>query len=202
MTAIAAIHVAKKQLGLDDDTARDLYHRVTGKRSLRDMNEREQQRIVDELRRTGFKPAKKGLEGPFASKLQALWIAAWNLGIVRDRRDEAMLVFVKRQTNIDHTRFLFHPEDAAKVIEALKAWIAREGGVDWSHGVNTWEWLRPAGAKIALAQWQLLSVAKAVDPRGFREFLRNKAKPLDQMAERDWPAVMNELGRMIRKEAA
>lgn len=202
MKAIAAIHVANKQLGLDEDTARDLYERVTGKRSLREMNDRQLQLIVTEQRRQGFKPAEKGLQGPFAKKLQALWIAAWNLGIVRNRTDAAMLSFVKRQTGIEHTRFLLDADDAAKAIDALKAWMTREAGADWRQDVNTPQWLRPAGAKIALAQWQLLSVAKAVDPKGFRKFVWDNAKPLDQMTDRDWPAVMNTLGDMVRRAKA
>lgn len=202
MNSLAAIHVANKQLGLDEDTARDLYQRVTGKRSLREMNPREHLRIVEEQRRQGFKPAEKGLQGPFAKKLQALWIAAWNLGIVRERHDAALLSFVKRQTGIEHTRFLLDAEDAAKAVDALKAWMTREAGVDWSQSVNTAEWLRSPGAKIALAQWHRLSVAKAVDPKGFRQFVWDMAKPLDQMADRDWPAVMNALGDMVRKAKA
>lgn len=199
MNSLAAIHVANKQLGMDEDTARDLYQRVTGKRSLRQMNDREHQRIVEEQRRQGFKPAVNGLQGPFAKKLQALWIAAWNLGIVRDRHDAALLSFVKRQTGIEHTRFLLDGDDAAKAVDALKAWMTREAGVDWGQSVNTTEWLRSPGAKIALAQWQILSVAKAVDPKGFRQFVWDHAKPLDQMTDRDWPAVMNTLGDQIRK---
>lgn len=199
MNALAAIHVANKQLGLDEDTARDLYERVTGKRSLREMNDRQLQLIVAEQRRQGFKPAEKGLQGPFAKKLQALWIAAWNLGIVRDRHDQALLSFVKRQTGIEHTRFLLIAEDAAKAVEALKAWMTREAGVDWRQDALTPGWLQSSGAKIALAQWHRLSVVKAVDPNGFRKFVWDNAKPLDQMLERDWPAVMNKLGEMIRK---
>lgn len=199
MNALAAIHVANKQLGLDEDTARDLYQRVTGKRNLREMNDRELQLVVAAQRQAGFKPAEKGLQGPFAKKLQALWIAAWNLGIIRDRHDSALLAFVKRQTGIEHTRFLLDAEEAAKAIEALKSWMTREAGVDWTQDVNTAEWLRPAGAKVALAQWHRLSVARAVDPKGFRKFVWDNAKPLDQMLERDWPAVMNKLGDMVRK---
>ncbi|WJI81493.1 MULTISPECIES: regulatory protein GemA [unclassified Mesorhizobium] len=199
MSTLAAIHVANKQLGLDEDTARDLYQRITGKRSLREMNDRELKLIITEQRQRGFKPTEKGLQGPFAKKLQALWIAAWNLGIVRDRHDAAMLSFVKRQTGIEHTRFLLDADDAAKAIDALKAWMTREAGVDWSQSVSTASWLRPTGAKIALAQWQVLSVLRAVDAAGFRKFVFDKAKPLDQMNDRDWPTVMNALGEQIRK---
>jgi hypothetical protein len=199
MNALAAIHVANKQLGLDEDTARDLYQRITGKRSLRQMNDRELQLVVTAQREAGFKPAAKGLQGPFAKKLQALWIDAWNLGIVRDRRDDALIAFVKRQTGIDHTRFLLDARDAAKAVEALKSWMTREAGVDWSEAVNVAAWLQPDGAKIALAQWQRLSAARAVDPKGFRKFVWDNAKPLDQMAERDWRPIMNHLGELVRK---
>jgi len=202
MNALSAIHVANKQLGLDEDTARDLYQRVTGKRSLRQMSDRELQLVVAAQRDAGFKPAEKGLQGPFAKKLQALWIAAWNLGIVRDRRDAALLSFVKRQTGIEHTRFLLDGEDAARAVDALKAWMTREAGVDWREGNHLPAWLHASGAKIALAQWHRLTLAKAVDPNGFRKFVWDNAKPLDQMLERDWPAVMNKLGEMIRKAVA
>lgn len=201
MSALAAIHVAKKQLGLDDDTARDLYARVTGKRSLRDMNAGEQDRVVQELRRQGFKPAEKGLQGPFAKKLQALWIDGWNLGIVRDRRDSAMLAFIKRQTGIDHTRFLIAAEDAAKAIEALKAWLAREGKVSWQVNITTPAWLHLAGAQIAVAQWNVLVAAEVVRPNmtDFRKLVAELAKPVDQMTDRDWQPVMNHLGERVRK---
>jgi hypothetical protein len=199
MSALAAIHVANKQLGFDEDTARDLYQRVTGKRSLRQMNDRELQLVVAAQRQAGFKAAPSGLQGPFARKLQALWIAGWNLGIVRDRRDGALLAFVKRQTGIDHTRFLLDGREAAKAVEALKAWMTREAGVDWSEAVNVAAWLKPDGAKVALAQWQRLSAALAVDPKGFRKFVWDNAKPLDQMLERDWQPIMNQLGDLVRK---
>jgi len=200
VSAIAAIHVAKKQLGLDDDTYRAVLVRVTGKNSAGKMTQAEQYAVVQELRRQGFTPGKKGLEGPFAAKLQALWIAAWNLGIVEDRRDSAMLAFVKRQTNIDHTRFLLDAEDAARAIDALKAWMTREAGVDWSLSNHMPAWQRMPGYKIALAQWNIL-VAR-VDMRGhtFRSFVEDHAfNPIDRMAAKEWAGVMNTLGSRIRK---
>lgn len=133
--SIAAIHVARKELGLDDETYRAALVQVTGKSSSADMSEAERQKVLERFRQQGFKGYSKGarkpLEGRFAKKLQALWIAGYNLGLVKDRDDRALLAFVKRQTGIDHVRFLRHADDAAKAIEALKAWLARAGGVDW-----------------------------------------------------------------------
>lgn len=205
MSALAAIHVARRQLGLDEDTYRAVLVRVTGKCSTRDMNEAEHQRVVTEFRRQGFKPVQKGLQGPFAKKLQALWIDAWNLGIVHDRRDIAMLVFVKRQTNIDHTRFLLDGKDAAKAIDALKAWMAREARVDWSDAPNFPPWRRMPGGKIALAQWAILSDAGRVEwtMGAFEAFAEEHVpKPVDLMTDRDWMPVMNALGEMVRKVKA
>jgi len=200
MSAIAAIHVAKKQLGLDEDTYRAVLVRVTGKNSAGKMTPAEQHAVVQELRRQGFKPGKRGLEGPFAAKLQALWIAAWNLGIVRDRKDSAMLAFVKRQTGIDHTRFLIYPEDAAKAIDALKAWMAREAGVDWSVWRLMPAWQRMPGFKIALAQWNILAARTDMSGHTFRGFVEDHAfNPIDRMTAKEWAGVMNTLGTRIRK---
>lgn len=202
MNALAAIHVGRKQLGLDEDTYRALLTRVTGKASSADMSEAERIDVVDEMRRLGFKQAKTGLEGPFAKKLQAQWIAAWNLGIVEDRADAAMLAFVRRQTGIEHTRFLRDAADARKAVEALKGWMAREAGVDWTDGEYRPQWMRQPGAKIAMAQWQILARAGLVDIGfpAFQAFVAERAfRPLGQMTPGEWRGVMNTLGARVRK---
>ena len=38
---LAAIHLGKKELGLDDDTYRDMLEQVTGKRSAKGLNDDE-----------------------------------------------------------------------------------------------------------------------------------------------------------------
>lgn len=205
MNALAAIHVAKKQLGLDDETYRAMLMRVTGKSSAREMTEQERKRVVAELRGKGFKPASKGtrkrLEGVFAGKLQALWIGGWNLGVVRDKTDAALISFVQRQTGVDHVRFLHHPEDASKAIDGLKAWLTREAKVDWGNGRYLPDWQRPLGAKIALAQWQRL-IAAGEEPMSitaFRDFVARHGVAIDRMEERDWIPVMNAFGERVRK---
>lgn len=52
---LAAIHVAKKQLGLDDDTYRDALFAITRKRSAGDLDQAERQRVLDHFRGLGFK---------------------------------------------------------------------------------------------------------------------------------------------------
>lgn len=202
MTALATIHIGLKQLGIAEDDARDLYERLTGERSLRAMRPSQHQALIDELKRLGFKPAstesRRRLDGKYAPKLQALWIAGYNLGLIRNRDDAALLAFVKRQTGIDHTRFLHYSDDASKAIEALKAWLARDGGVDW----RTWkDWEPSNGCRIAMAQCLIL------DPEhGARDFWPTVCEaggisaPNQFNSERDWHRVMNALGARIRAQ--
>ncbi len=220
-SALAAIHVAKKQLGMQEDDYRAVLARVTGKRSSKDMDEAERGRVLAEFKRLGFqnKTNKEGpnvsspgrasgaprllakkLEGKYAPKLQALWIAGWNLGIVRDRSDAALLAFVKRQTGLDHTRFLHHPQDGARAIEALKGWLARDGKVNWEKSQIRAAWEDAAGCRIAWAQWQKLYDAMPA-MRKFRfgvEIRALSGKVPEAMESRDWVRVMNTLGERIR----
>jgi hypothetical protein len=132
MTTIAAIYGARKAAGLEDDTARDLYQRETGKRSLRDMSPGEQVRVLQAIKSAGAgKGPASRVEGPYAKKLIALWLDGWNLGVFADRRDASLIAFVKRQTGLEATRFLRDAGQAQAVVEALKGWIAREGDVAW-----------------------------------------------------------------------
>lgn len=98
-------------------------------------------------------------------------------------------------------RFLHDPGDAARAIEGLKGWLGRVGKVDWSDDKTLPDWLHLDGAKITLAQWQLLASAGIVerDIRPFRTFIAAQARPIDQMEDRDWIPVMNALGPKVRK---
>lgn len=206
MTLIAAIHVAKKHLGLDDDTYRAKLRNITGKTSVKDMTEVERERVLTVLRNDGFKPAptvrrsggQPALTGKYAKKLQSLWIAAWNLGIVANRDDAALVAFVQRQTGIDHTRFLRYAEDAAKVIEALKSWIAREANVDWRETKLTPDHARPFGFKITRAQFRIMN-PDGTDNDFFKVVCdllwEDEAK---QPNDREWIIVMNAFGERIR----
>jgi phage gp16-like protein len=204
---IAAIHVAKKQLGLDDDTYRAKLARITGKHSVKDMTEVERERVLTVFRNEGFAPAptarrangRQQLTGKFAKKLQALWIAGWNLGIVRDRDDAALIAFVKRQTGIDHTRFLVNADDASRAIEALKSWLRREAGVSYGN-TNGYDWLSLDGAKVAWAQWKILTPGASIMTRkGFDEAVTKLSGKivLEHLTAGDWQKVMNTLGEQI-----
>jgi phage gp16-like protein len=210
-SSTAAIHVAKKQLGLDDETYRAKLTVITGKSSTKDMSEDERQKVLAALRRDGFKPigrrqdGRQKLEGKYARKMQALWIAAWNLGLVNNRDDAALIAFVKRQTGIEHTRWLIYADDANKVVEGLKAWIKREAGVLFGN-TNGYDWLAGDGAKIAWAQWQILNPGAGLMVRkGFDEAVLNQCPGvgnLSHMTPGNWQEVGRAFGLRIRAAKA
>lgn len=201
MNSNAVLHVAKKQLALEDEDYRAVLERITGKRSSRDMSPMERGRVLDEFKRMGFQvvqrsphePAVKGqeerhrrvggaleLSGPYVPKIRALWLSAYHLGILRDRTDEALAAFARRQTGIDHVDWVRDPRDAAKVIEALKAKMAREAGVVWP-SVRT---AMPHESKraVIVAQIRILGVP-----------------PVDFSKVYNLDAMIAELGAQIRK---
>lgn len=141
MSAVTArqvrdIHVLKSRAGLSEADYRAAlggFGVATSKDLTADQAEALKTRLQGALNGAPS-PTRRPAEtvaGPYAGKLRALWLAGWNLGVVRDRTDAALLSFVERQTGLSHTRFLRDPADARRAIEALKRWLAREAGVDW-----------------------------------------------------------------------
>lgn len=56
---LAAIHLGKKQLGLDDGTYRDMLFMLTRKRSAGDLDQAERRTVIEHLRQRGFTRAVK-----------------------------------------------------------------------------------------------------------------------------------------------
>jgi len=130
-----AIHALRRQSGMADGEYRAHLQARFNVVSSRLLTEAQASDLLDDLRAAAGQPRPvlhaKRASGRFAPVLQALWLAAYNLGIVTDPRDSALLAFVRRQCRVDHDRFLQDGADAQPAIEGLKAWIAREGGVIW-----------------------------------------------------------------------
>lgn len=93
---LATIHVAKKQLGLDDGTYRDMLFTIARVRSAADLDHAGRQAVIEHLRKRGFtkpvnrpepardhgrKPAVPADRQPLVNKLEALLADAarpWN----------------------------------------------------------------------------------------------------------------------------
>ena len=204
MTALAKIHVLKRDARLGDDDYRALLERETGKRSSKDMTGPERLKVISALERLapGQSSSHAKATGAFARKLQALWIAGWNLGVVDDKSDKAMINWLKRQTGLDHHRFLQDPDDAGRAIDALKGWIRRVTGND---GLFRQDKTMPAlyndfRFQVCLHIWSELvkrNAAPAGTSTAYLTKLTGKADVPDLDAA-DWIAAQNELGKVLR----
>jgi phage gp16-like protein len=128
---LAAIHIAKKDRAMDDDTYRDFLERQAGVRSAADLDEAGAARVLAAFAGIGFKPPSKDArtsndKRPIVKKARAMWVALYNLDEVPDRTDRALDRFARSITGKETLRFATNGE-VAKVIEGLKAWMRRIG---------------------------------------------------------------------------
>jgi len=120
---IIAVRAACRRLRIGDDDRRAIQLEVVGKASMVDMSLPEIGRLLDRLNKDYRGPVGRRAT---AGKIRALWWTLYWLGALDRPSDEAIDAFVKRQTGKERIQFLGHKE-AFRVIEALKAWAAREG---------------------------------------------------------------------------
>lgn len=93
------IHVGCKQLGLDDDTRRDLQLNVTGKSSMADMTDAELQKVVSALQQRGFKASSKGRR-PVAPRadlrfIHVLWRLLGEAGALKRPDRDGLNAFIR-----------------------------------------------------------------------------------------------------------
>lgn len=134
---IKILHVAKRKLGLDEDTYRGALYAYGGARSSTKLNYDGFKNVMRHFERCGFKskgrkpPIKKhGKERPGMAtpgqirKIYALWMSLGGSYYKKDREWQALRGFLKKRFGADHENFLRF-DTAGKVIEALKAIGAR-----------------------------------------------------------------------------
>lgn len=206
-----------RQLGItDEDAQRDIYTRVTGQSRLSRMNAQQQNAVVDELRRLGYKPkpsapslpgfrqdgrdGKHKLSGKYLPKMRALWIACYNLGVIDDRRDSALEAFAmgRQLPNISDMRFVHKASDGASVIEALKGILAR-AGVAWADRLPCEPYEKSPGYKIARAQWAALH---PTEPNAFWQAVTHivtESISYRNLSDAEWITVMNHFGPQVRR---
>ncbi|MFC5393132.1 phage protein GemA/Gp16 family protein [Bosea vestrisii] len=120
---LAKIHIARKDLALDDDAYRGLLQRVAGVGSARDLSDRQADSVIAELKRLGWKP-KAATRAPSQRadlrKLYALWGALHAGPLDRD----ALRRWVAARFKVSAPEFL-KPDQTREAIEQLKAWQKR-----------------------------------------------------------------------------
>lgn len=132
---VAKVKIGQKQLGLDDDTYRDLLETVTGKRSASKLKVWELENVVKRLTEAGFKPSgpkragtRKQADDNQSKKIRSLWIQLHNAKKVRDPSEKALINWVKGQfknsKGIEVIQWL-SVYQKSQLIESLKQWLNR-----------------------------------------------------------------------------
>ena len=132
---LAAIHIAKKQLGWDEEFYRDLLWTVCRVKSSGDLDFTGRKRFLDHLRQCGFvnsatksrKAVSGALTGP-QRKMFSLWQQLADAKVVEDRRMSALVAFAKRQTGVERLEWLKSKQEDL-LIESLKQWLHRSQAV-------------------------------------------------------------------------
>ena len=128
---IQLIHVAKRELSLDEETYRETLEQTTGKASLKEMTDAQLQAVLDRLKTAGFSIKSKTGTNKLADDVQSklirhLWLMLFDAGEVRNSSELALAAFVKKQTGVDALQFL-STESADRVINRLRNWCKRAG---------------------------------------------------------------------------
>ncbi|MFZ6655642.1 gp16 family protein [Undibacterium sp. TJN19] len=122
---LAQIHLAKKQLAMDDDSYRAVLQRMTGKASSKDLSWQERKSLLDEFKRLGYKVKAKhqlpkvGADRmPRMQKIEALLAEA--------KRPWAYLNPLVKNLGRDDIKFC-DVDDLGKIITALMKDAQRNG---------------------------------------------------------------------------
>jgi phage gp16-like protein len=128
---LAQIHIAKQQLGMAEETYRDLLWTIGRVDSAANLDWSGRKQLLDHLKKCGFKPrppkrsGERELEESAQAKMvRGLWLELHGAGVVKDASERALNRWVKRMTGVDSLRWL-QPAQMNMVIEALKKWNDR-----------------------------------------------------------------------------
>ena len=137
---LAQIHIARKDLRMDDDAYRLMLVTETGQDSCSGLSEAKLRVVLQRLQQSGWTPKRRmspTTRGKryktLADKIRAMWINMARSGIVEDGSENALDAWVKHQTarrnngiGVDRVEWLDRdPKMATMVLESLKRWHGR-----------------------------------------------------------------------------
>ncbi|HHX3383074.1 TPA: gp16 family protein [Salmonella enterica] len=136
---ISTIHVAKRELRLDEDTYKDALRTATGKTSCRDMTVSELSRVLTAFQKRGFKvrskPQNRALKpATVTAKIRAIWRLMHAQGFLSSDSEAALNGWVRKQTapqnggeGVANYQWLERESAlASDMLERLKRWHRRE----------------------------------------------------------------------------
>lgn len=126
---IRLIHVAKRDLALDDDSYRAILKRIGKQASAANLTVPELEKVLEYLKRSGFKVRSRNsrlslADDPQSKMIRGLWLELAGMEVVRNPSESALRAFVSRMTQVDLLKWL-STEQASRVIEHLKEWRER-----------------------------------------------------------------------------
>lgn len=134
---LAAIHIGKKHLGMDDESYRLLLNDMFQKNSAKDLTQQEQGQLLDRFKQLGFVPKrpkesskKISPRSIVAHKIRAIWITMHKQGLIQNGSDQALDAYCQRMTktkNGQGVQYLIWLDNkqAQSVLESLKRWHYR-----------------------------------------------------------------------------
>lgn len=133
---IKLIHVARRELQLDDDTYRAFLMQKTGKISCRELTVTQLEQVLDAMKERGFKKQNKHPRRRFKghvtpAKVYKIWRQMAEDGFIADDSDTALDKYVERLTARRNggqgvsTLAWCHGESLQVVLETLKQWHIR-----------------------------------------------------------------------------
>ena len=138
---LAKIHIARKDLNMDDPTYRALLLRITAKESSADLDVVERSKVLAEFKRLGWKPKPKHKRGGWvksnghtykkatSKKIIVLWGQLFDAELVSDKRVTAMCKWIDGQFGKKNPDWL-SDDESYQAIERLKQWLKRGSGDD------------------------------------------------------------------------
>lgn len=135
---VKIIHVARRELQLEEDTYRQLLACAGGASSTSDMDLPALESVLAHLKSKGFKvrasvksgaktkakPDRRQDSSASARKVRALWLFLADLGVVRDPSERALAAYCKRIAKVDDLHWA-RPDQMHDLIETLKKWAMR-----------------------------------------------------------------------------
>lgn len=128
---LAQIHIARAQLGIDEETYRAVLWTVARVKSAKDLDWTGRKKLLEHFRAKGWKPAPpkhakaaKPVSGGQEGMVRALWTDLHDAGKVRDPSDAALGAWLTRNRWPERAEWLSSAQ-MTQAIEALKKWLAR-----------------------------------------------------------------------------